>query len=45
MAKAGYDCSPPSSDLTLDLNGAIGFKRLTVDAAKASGYACTGPQA
>jgi hypothetical protein len=30
--------------MTMDLNGAIGFKRLTVDAAKASGYASTGPQ-
>ncbi|SDL47945.1 hypothetical protein SAMN04487916_109157 [Arthrobacter sp. ov407] len=44
MAKAGFDYTPPSSDLTLDLNGAIGFKRLTVEAAKASGYASTGPQ-
>jgi hypothetical protein len=44
MAKAGFDYAPPVSDLTLDLNGAIGFKRLTVDAAKASGYASTRPQ-
>lgn len=44
MAKAGFDYTPPTSDLALDLNGAIGFKRLTVDAAKASGYASTGPQ-
>jgi hypothetical protein len=44
MAKAGFDYTPPTSDLTLDLNGAIGFKRLTVDDAKASGYASTGPQ-
>lgn len=44
MAKAGFDYTPPTSDLTLDLNGAIGFKRLTVDAAKASGYASNGPQ-
>lgn len=44
MAKAGFDYTPPTSDLTLDLNGAIGFKRLTVDAAKAGGYASTGPQ-
>jgi hypothetical protein len=44
MAKAGFDYAPPISDLTLDLNGAIGFKRLTVDAAKASGYASTRPQ-
>lgn len=44
MAKAGFDYTPPSAALTLDLNGAIGFKRLTVDAAKASGYASTGPQ-
>ena len=44
MAKAGFDYTPPSSEMTMDLNGAIGFKRLTVDAAKASGYASTGPQ-
>lgn len=44
MAKAGFDYTPPTSDLALDLNGAIGFKRLTVDDAKASGYASTGPQ-
>jgi len=44
LAKAGFDYTPPSSDMTLDLNGAIGFKRLTIDAAKTSGYASTGPQ-
>lgn len=44
MAKAGFDYTPPTSAITMDLNGAIGFKRLTVDAAKASGYASTGPQ-
>jgi hypothetical protein len=44
MAKAGFDYTPPSSDMTLDLNGAIGFKRLTLDDAKASGYASAGPQ-
>jgi hypothetical protein len=44
MAKAGFDYTPPSSAITMDLNGAIGFKRLTVDAAKANGYASTGPQ-
>jgi hypothetical protein len=44
MATAGFDYTPPTSDLTLDLNGAIGFKRLTVDAAKASGYASAVPQ-
>lgn len=44
MAKAGFDYTPPVLDMTLDLNGAIGFKRLTIDAAKASGYASTGPQ-
>lgn len=44
MAKAGFDYTPPSSGMSLDLNGAIGFKRLTVDAAKTSGYASTGPQ-
>ena len=44
MARAGFDYTPPNSDMTLDLNGAIGFKRLTLDAAKATGYASTGPQ-
>ena len=44
MASAGFDYTPPSSEMKMDLNGAIGFKRLTVDAAKASGYAGTGPQ-
>ncbi|XAS69494.1 hypothetical protein V3C33_09710 [Micrococcaceae bacterium Sec5.7] len=44
MAKAGFDYTPPSSVMTLDLSGAIGFKRLSVEAAKASGYASTGPQ-
>lgn len=44
MAKAGFDYTPPSSEMNMDLNGAIGFKRLTVEAAKASGYASTGPQ-
>jgi hypothetical protein len=44
MAKAGFDYTPPTSDLKLDLNGAIGFKRLTVEAAKASGYANTRSQ-
>lgn len=44
MAKAGFDYTPPSSGMTMDLNGAIGFTRLTVEAAKASGYASTGPQ-
>lgn len=44
MAKAGFDYTPPASNLALDLNGAIGFKRLTVEVAKASGYATTRPQ-
>ena len=44
MAKAGFDYTPPTAEMTLDLNGAIGFKRLTVDAAKANGYAGTGAQ-
>ncbi|WP_427129235.1 hypothetical protein [Pseudarthrobacter sp. S9] len=44
MAKAGFDYIPPDWNPTLDLNDAIGFKRLTVDAAKASGYAGTRPQ-
>ncbi|MGO4806226.1 hypothetical protein AB4089_13975 [Arthrobacter sp. 2MCAF15] len=44
MAQAGFDYTPPSSEMTMDLNGAIGFKRLTVEVAKASGYASTGPQ-
>jgi hypothetical protein len=43
MSKAGFGYTPPNSDLALDLNEAIGFRRLTVDAAKASGYAGTGP--
>ena len=38
MAKAGYNYTPPSSDRTLDLNGA---KRLQT-AHKASSYASTG---
>lgn len=44
MANAGFDYTPPGSATTLDLNGAIGFKRLSVEAAKASGYASTGSQ-
>jgi hypothetical protein len=44
MATAGFDYTPPGSELKPDLNGAIGFKRLTVEAAKASGYASTRPQ-
>jgi hypothetical protein len=44
MAKAGFDYTSPSSEMTMDLNGAIGYKRLTVDDAKASGYASTRPQ-
>lgn len=44
MAAAGFDYTPPGTDMTLDLNGAIGFKRLTVDAAKGSGYAATRSQ-
>ncbi|MET3920306.1 hypothetical protein [Arthrobacter sp. UYEF20] len=44
MARAGFDYTPPRWNLTLDLNEAIGSKRLTVEAAKASGYASSGPQ-
>lgn len=44
LAKAGFDYTPPTWDLALDLNGVVGFKRLTVEAAKATGYASTGPQ-
>ncbi|SDM06898.1 hypothetical protein [Arthrobacter sp. ok362] len=44
MAKAGFDYTPPMWDKPLDLNGVIGFKRLTIEAAKATGYASTGPQ-
>lgn len=43
MATAGFDYTPPSPEMKMDLNGAIGFNRLTVDAAKASGYAGSGP--
>ena len=38
MTGAGYDYTPPENIQTLDLNEAIGFKRLTVESAKASGY-------
>jgi hypothetical protein len=41
MANAGFDYTPPGSATMVDLNGAIGFNRLTVEAAKASGYAST----
>lgn len=41
MAAAGYDYTPPLSTPTVDLNKDIGFPRLTVEAAKASGYAST----
>ena len=44
MARAGFDYTPPSLEMKMDLNGAIGFNRLTVDTAKASGYAGSGPQ-
>lgn len=44
LAKAGFDFTPPDPVMALDLNEAIGFKRLTVDAAKAGGYASPGPQ-
>jgi hypothetical protein len=44
MAKAGFDYTPPSSEMKMDLNGVIGFDRLTVDAAKANGYASAGPK-
>jgi hypothetical protein len=44
MAGAGFDYTPPDNNPTLDLNAAIGFPRLTVESAKASGYGITGPQ-
>jgi hypothetical protein len=43
MAKAGFDYTPPRGDRPHDLTEDIGFKRLTVSAAKASGYAGTRP--
>jgi hypothetical protein len=43
LAKAGFDYTPPDTAMALDLNEAIGFKRLTVEAAKTSGYAGTRP--
>lgn len=42
MAGAGFKYTPPETAQALDLNGAIGFPRLTVEAAKMSGYATTG---
>ncbi|MDQ0616648.1 hypothetical protein [Arthrobacter globiformis] len=44
MAKAGFDYTPPKWASPLDLNGFIGFKRLSVETAKTSGYASTEPQ-
>jgi hypothetical protein len=47
MAGPGYDYTPPAATQALDLNEAIGFKRLTVEIAKADGYgtpATQGPQ-
>lgn len=44
MAKAGFDYTPPRGDRAHDLTEDIGFKRLTVEAAKASGYAGNRPQ-
>ena len=41
MAAAGYDYTPPLSMPAVDLNRDIGFPRLTVEAASASGYAST----
>lgn len=38
MANAGYDYTPQATTQTLDLNEAIGFKRLTVETAKTGGY-------
>ncbi|MFE4545651.1 hypothetical protein [Arthrobacter sp. NPDC056727] len=38
MAGAGFKYTPPATIQTLDLSGAIGFPRLTVEAAKANGY-------
>lgn len=44
MEVAGFDYTPPVADMILDLNQAIGFKRLTVDLAKSRGYAFATPQ-
>lgn len=44
MAGAGFNYTPLATIQALDLSGAIGFPRLTVEAAKANGYAATGPQ-
>lgn len=44
MARAGFDYTPPKWDMPLDLNEVVGFKRLTVGIAKATGYASTGLQ-
>jgi len=44
MAAAGYDYTPPLSTLAIDLNKDIGYPRLTVEAAKASGYTSTQPR-
>ena len=42
MAGHGFDYTPPNSNQTLDLNAAIGFPRLTAEAAKTSGYGTPG---
>jgi hypothetical protein len=42
MAKAGFDYTQPRWELTLDLNGAIGSTRLTVEVAKPAATPATG---
>ena len=43
MAAAGYDFTPEVNSYTVDFNANIGFKRLDVATAKASGYASLQP--
>lgn len=43
MAAAGYDFTPEVNTYTVDFNANIGFKRLDVATAKASGYASLQP--
>lgn len=44
MSTAGFDYTPPKADWPHDLSADIGFKRLTVESAKATGYARNNPQ-
>ena len=43
MAAAGFDYAPPVDSNRVDLNGDLGFKRLDIAAAQASGYASLRP--